>query len=90
MNLDPAIVARYYRDIPGANMDTVQGQYTFPCDSNMPDLNLVIGGVGIKIHGRVLNYHPFDAQANSKYFVSASSKTNPNVLCTPLKRPANP
>lgn len=47
-------------------MDTVPGQYTFPCDSYMPDLELIISGVNIKIHGHVLNYHPYDAQANSK------------------------
>ena len=66
MNLDTTIVARYYQDIPGANNGTFPGQYTFPCDANMPDLNLTIGGIGIKVHGHVLNYHPYDVQANGK------------------------
>ena len=67
MNLDSSIVARYYQDVPGANTDTVPGQYTFPCNVILPDLNLSIGGLnGIRIPGHVLNYHPYDIEANSK------------------------
>lgn len=66
MNLDAPIVARYYQDIPGANSATVPGQYTFPCNASLPDLTLTISGVGVTIRGNVLNYHPYDVEANGK------------------------
>ena len=66
INLDSDIVARYYQDVLGANSATVPGQYTFPCNASLPDLTLTISGSGITIRGHVLNYHPYDIEANSE------------------------
>ena len=66
INLDSAIVARYYQDVPGANNVTDSGQYTFPCDATLPDLTMTIDGGGVTIRGHVLSYHPYDVEANSK------------------------
>ena len=66
MNLDSAIVSRYYQDVPGANTVTASGTYTFPCNASLPDLDLTIDGSGATIRGHVLNYHPYDIEANSK------------------------
>ena len=68
INLDSAIVARYYQDVPGANADTVPGTYTFPCNASLPDLDLTIDTGGATIRGHVLNYHPYNIGANSKRF----------------------
>lgn len=78
INLDPGIVARYYQDIPGANSVTVPGQYTFPCNSSMPDLRLSIDGAGVTIRGHVLNYHPYDADPNSKHLTSTIMPFRPS------------
>ena len=65
MNLDSAIVARYYQDVPGADSST--GQYMFPCNVSLPNLTLTIGGNGpVTLPGHVLNYHPSTSDPNSK------------------------
>lgn len=67
LNLDPALVARYYADVPGANTVTDPGSWTFPCSAPLPDLTLSLGGISnIVIPGRVLNYHPYNINANGK------------------------
>ena len=66
INLDSAIVARYYQDVLGANNVTASGQYTFPCNATLPDLTMTIDGGGVTVRGHVLNYHPYDVEANSK------------------------
>lgn len=67
LNLDPALVARYYASVPGATLDLNPGTWTFPCSAPLPDLVLSIGGVdGVVIEGRWLNYHPWDADGNCK------------------------
>ncbi len=75
MNLEAAIVARYYQDVPGANSVTVPGEYTFPCNASLPDLRLTVNGSGLTIGGHVLNYHPYDVEANSKHLDPASVTT---------------
>lgn len=67
INLDASIVARYYQDVPGANSVTTSGSYTFPCNASLPDLVLIINGSGATIRGHVLNYHPYNNEANSKH-----------------------
>ena len=71
INLDSAIVARYYQDVPGANADYNPGQYTFPCNVTLPDLALTIDGIGVTVRGHVLNYYPYDIQNNSKLPISS-------------------
>lgn len=63
--MDPAIVARYYQDVAGA--DSSIGQYIFPCSSGLPDLTFTIGGTGpVTLPGHVLNYHPLTDNPSSK------------------------
>lgn len=67
MTLQSNIVARYYRDVAGADNSTSPGQYTFPCESEMPDLKLIIGGKVKTLLGRVVRYHPLGDGSGSTY-----------------------
>lgn len=51
-------VAAYYRQVPGAVLNTNQGGYIFPCDSDLPDLPVVIGGTTFTVPGQYINYAP--------------------------------
>lgn len=42
---DPAIVEGYYSTVKGATLDQKAGGVIFPCDTELPDLDLDIGGV---------------------------------------------
>ncbi|CAM1510904.1 Fc.00g084170.m01.CDS01 [Cosmosporella sp. VM-42] len=56
---DPAIVEGYYGQVQGATLDQTAGGVVFPCDAELPDLDLDIGGVYMaRIKGTDINFAP--------------------------------
>ncbi|KAK9770896.1 putative Aspartic peptidase domain-containing protein [Seiridium cardinale] len=59
---DPAAVTAYYATVPGAVNDAQAGGFTFPCNTQMPDLALDVGGTPATIKGADINFAQVDAQ----------------------------
>ncbi|KAF1990531.1 Asp-domain-containing protein [Aulographum hederae CBS 113979] len=59
--LDPSIVEAYWGQVDGAQLDNSQGGYTFPCDADLPDFSLVIGGSTQTAPGAYMNFAPVDS-----------------------------
>ncbi|PHH59953.1 hypothetical protein CDD81_2352 [Ophiocordyceps australis] len=54
---DEKIATAYYSQIEGAQQDDDRGGYTFPCEQELPDLHLDIGGVYMaRVAGSDLNF----------------------------------
>ena len=58
--LDDEIVREYWAPVPGHSSD-VQG-ITFPCDTQLPDFHIDLGGYTATIAGALLNYAPSSYQ----------------------------
>lgn len=62
---DPIIVNGYYSQVQGAQNDAQAGGFTVPCDAQLPDLDLDVGGNYVaRISGADLNFSP--VEGNSK------------------------
>ncbi|EGR45291.1 uncharacterized protein TRIREDRAFT_68662 [Trichoderma reesei QM6a] len=56
---DPIIVQGYYAKVQGAQNDAQAGGFTVPCDAQLPDLDLDVGGKYVaRISGSDLNFAP--------------------------------
>jgi aspergillopepsin I len=42
--LDDSIVKKYWGQVKGSVNDNTQGGYTFPCNAQLPDFSISIGG----------------------------------------------
>lgn len=66
---DPIIVNGYYSQVQGAQNNTQAGGFTVPCDAQLPDLDLDVGGNYVaRINGADLNFSP--VSGNSKFYNS--------------------
>jgi len=55
---DDDVVNAYWGEVSGAQYDSTQGGYTFPCNADLPDLGLGIGdSYTATISGSLLNYN---------------------------------
>ncbi|KAI5856738.1 acid protease [Durotheca rogersii] len=59
---DPAVAQAYYAQVDGAQEDQQQGGFTFPCNTELPDLQLDIGGTMATVKGDLINFAQVDAQ----------------------------
>ncbi|ORY70443.1 aspergillopepsin-F [Pseudomassariella vexata] len=59
---EPAVARAYYAQVPNAVNDAQAGGFVFPCNSNLPDLMLDIGGTMAKVSGSDINFAQVDAQ----------------------------
>jgi hypothetical protein len=67
MLVDPAVVNAYYSQVTGAVNNETVGGVTFPCNANLPDLAVDIGGAMMAtIRGTDINFAPMDAAGTSK------------------------
>lgn len=65
---DPIIVNGYYSQVQGAQNDAQAGGFTVPCDAQLPDLDLDVGGNYVaRISGADLNFSP--VSGNSKFTI---------------------
>jgi hypothetical protein len=56
MYLPSSQVTAYWNQVSGASFDKNQGAYTYPCNSALPDFNLIIGGNKFTVPGSYMNY----------------------------------
>lgn len=59
---DPAVAQAYYSQVDGAQDDQQQGGFTFPCNAELPDLQLDVGGNMATVKGSDINFAQVDAQ----------------------------
>jgi len=51
-----AMTDAYWQKVPGTRFDNIQGGYTFPCSTNLPDIQIVIENKKFTIAGPNMNY----------------------------------
>jgi hypothetical protein len=67
MLASPAIVNAYYSQVTGAVNNASVGGVTFPCNANLPDLAIDVGGSYMAtVRGSDINFAPVDATGKSK------------------------
>ncbi|KAL8685006.1 MAG: hypothetical protein Q9218_008025 [Villophora microphyllina] len=54
------VVDNYYNSVDGAQNDSQQGGYTYPCNAALPDITFGIGGYSATVPGSYVNYAPVD------------------------------
>ncbi|KAF6805673.1 eukaryotic aspartyl protease [Colletotrichum sojae] len=60
---NPPMVQAYYEQVQGAKNDQTVGGVTFPCNAQLPDLMMDIGGVYMaRVKGSDINFAQVDAQ----------------------------
>ncbi|OHE90797.1 eukaryotic aspartyl protease [Colletotrichum orchidophilum] len=60
---NPTMVQAYYQQVQGAKQDQQVGGVTFPCNAQLPDLMMDIGGVYMaRVKGADINFAQVDAQ----------------------------
>lgn len=63
---NPDLVGLYYEQVPGATQKNPAGQYTFPCDVELPDLFIMFGyECKVPVPGWALNYQTFTPDPNT-------------------------
>jgi Eukaryotic aspartyl protease len=71
--VNPAVVNAYYSQVNGAVNDATVGGITFPCDANLPDLSVDIGGEFMaRVSGRDINFAKVDKLGTSMSIFSFS------------------
>jgi len=58
--LPDAVINAYYNKVSGAYEDDSQGGVVFPCNANLPNLKISIGGSTYTVPGSYINYAPID------------------------------
>lgn len=64
--LDPAVAKAYYANVPQVQHDG-QGNFIFPCGTELPDFKVAIGNYTASIPGDILDYAP-SSETNSMCF----------------------
>ncbi|KAI0007655.1 acid protease [Xylariaceae sp. FL0662B] len=59
---DPAVAQAYYSQVQGATEDQQAGGITFPCNAQLPDLQLDVGGTMATVKGSDINFAQVDDQ----------------------------
>lgn len=62
---DPKVAEAYYSQIDGAKNDQAAGGFTVPCNAQLPDLMLDVGGTMAKVKGSDINFAPVDQASKS-------------------------
>ncbi len=60
MLVGSSVINEYYGKVDGAVMNITRGGVTFPCDSDLPDLYVDVGGNMAKVEGRFINFAQVD------------------------------
>lgn len=81
MLVNAAVVNAYYSQVTGAVNNQTVGGVTFPCNSQLPNLNVDIGGNYMAaIRGDDINFAPVDATGQSMYPFSFQFQAHANVF----------
>ncbi|KAK5685075.1 hypothetical protein LTS10_003150 [Elasticomyces elasticus] len=60
MYLPTAVTSAYYAQISGSTNSADAGGYIFPCDADVPDFHIAIGGKSFTVPGEYINFTPAD------------------------------
>jgi hypothetical protein len=63
--VDDSIVDDYYSNVDGAENDSNQGGYVFPCSATLPSFSITVGGVAQTVPGRFINYSPVSSGSST-------------------------
>ncbi|KAM5439320.1 hypothetical protein MferCBS31731_004742 [Microsporum ferrugineum] len=80
MLLSDDVVGEYYGQVQGATNDQQQGGYIFPCDAQLPDFTLSIGGYNAVVPGKFMNYQEIDGSMCFGGLQSSGSSGGPNIF----------
>ena len=58
--LDDNIVTAYYNEVESSTLDYAEGQYTFTCNTTLPDITFSISGYNAVVPGNLVNLGPMD------------------------------
>jgi hypothetical protein len=73
MLADPKIVAAYYQQVQGAQNNAQVGGFTVPCNAQMPDLDVDVGGVYMaRVSGADMIFAPVSAQGRPPSFLAVA------------------
>lgn len=76
--VNPAVVNAYYSQVQGATNDQNLGGVTFPCNADLPDLQVDVGGNYMaNIPGHLVNFATADAAGTSKSSLHVSIYGSP-------------
>lgn len=82
MIVDDAVAEAYYGTVEGAAFDQQQGMFTFPCNSQLQDLNVALGDSHMAtIPGSLINFSQADANSKFTSVTSNESLANRNPAC---------
>ncbi|KAI0481968.1 acid protease [Xylariaceae sp. FL0804] len=76
MLADPSVVKAYYAKVTGAKNDAQQGGFVYPCDSDLPNLQIDIGGNMATVKGADINFTAID---NTNCFGGLQETTQPGL-----------
>jgi hypothetical protein len=80
MLANPAIVNAYYSQVTGAVNNATVGGVTFPCNANLPDLQVDVGGNYMAtVRGDDINFAAVDATGQSKFSFSCTRSLSPSA-----------
>ena len=75
------VVSAYYAKVQGAQNDSNQGGYDFPCSATLPDFSITIGGKAHTVPGKYINYAPVDSTGTTCFGgIQSSSSIGINIF----------
>jgi len=87
MLANAAIVNAYYSQVNGAVNNATVGGVTFPCNSQLPDLAVDVGGSYMAtVRGSDINFAPVDAAGTSKSPLPSTKEICANIYPSLLRR----
>lgn len=54
--LPPAIANAYWAQVPGSSYSQLQSGFVFPCNSNLPNMTMIVAGKRVTVPGAMMNY----------------------------------
>ncbi|WPG99461.1 Hypothetical protein R9X50_00227500 [Acrodontium crateriforme] len=60
-----SVASAYYQNVDGAENDSSQGGYVFPCSNTLPDFHVAIGSGVFTVPGSYINYAPTDSSGST-------------------------
>lgn len=78
--MDNKVVEAYYAQVQGARLDSTQGGFVYPCDSEMPDLGIIVSeSYTANIPGSLMTFNKLGRGSDSKSHVTAFTFQLPNT-----------
>ena len=75
MVMDASLVESYWSSVNGASYNASQAAYSFPCETDLPDLQITLGSYVATVPGNFMNFAPIDGLCESAYSHSCLTNT---------------